>query len=98
MWYRGTWEACPIDYTEGLGNIYGNGSQTCRSKGKTYRYAQLEELVNSITVEHVLKHEVICRSKPKRRSTEKVKLLLNNSHLEPQAVRPLCHHGDDGLE
>jgi hypothetical protein len=20
-----TWEACPIDYTEALGNIYGNG-------------------------------------------------------------------------
>jgi hypothetical protein len=35
---------------------------------------------------------------PQRRSTEKVKLLLNNSHLEPQIVRPQRHHGDDDLE
>jgi hypothetical protein len=31
-------------------------------------------------------------------STEKVKLLLNYNHLEPQAVKPQCHHGDDDLE
>jgi hypothetical protein len=31
-------------------------------------------------------------------SAEKVKLLLNNSHLEPQAVRPQHHRGDDDLE
>jgi hypothetical protein len=30
---------------------------------------------------------------PQGRSTEKVKLLLNDSHLEPQAVRPQCHRG-----
>jgi hypothetical protein len=59
-----TCEACPIDCTEGLGNIYGNESQTCRPKGKTYRYAQLGELVHSVTVEHATEHEVICRSKP----------------------------------
>jgi hypothetical protein len=29
---------------------------------------------------------------------EKVKLLLNDSHLEPQAVRPQRHCGDDDLE
>jgi hypothetical protein len=29
---------------------------------------------------------------------EKVKLLLNGSHLEPQAVRLQHHHGDDHLE
>jgi hypothetical protein len=32
------------------------------------------------------------------RSTEKVKLLQNSSHLEPQAVRMQCHHGDDDME
>jgi hypothetical protein len=58
------WEACPIDCAEGLGNIYGNGSQTYHPKGKTYRYAQLAELVYSVAVEHVVEHEVICRSKP----------------------------------
>jgi hypothetical protein len=31
-------------------------------------------------------------------STEKVKLLLNGSHLEPQAVRPPHHCGDDDME
>jgi hypothetical protein len=35
---------------------------------------------------------------PQGRSMEKVKLLLNSSHLEPQAVRPQHHHGDDNLE
>jgi hypothetical protein len=61
---RRTCEECPIDCTEGLGNIYGNGSQTCRPKGKTYIYAQLREFVHSVVVEHALKHEVICGSKP----------------------------------
>jgi hypothetical protein len=35
---------------------------------------------------------------PQGRSTEKVKLLLNDSHLEPQVVRPRRHRGDDDLE
>jgi hypothetical protein len=61
---RRMWEACPIDCTEGLGNIYGNKSQTCHPKGKTYRYAQLGELVRFVAVEHALEHEVICGSKP----------------------------------
>jgi hypothetical protein len=60
MIYRRTWEACLIDYTEGLGNIYGNRFQTYHPKGKTYRYAQLGELVHSIAVENTLEHEVIC--------------------------------------
>jgi hypothetical protein len=58
------WEACPIGCTEALGNIYGNGSQTCHLKGKTYRDTQLEELVHSIVVEHAPENEVICGSKP----------------------------------
>jgi hypothetical protein len=35
---------------------------------------------------------------PQGRSAEKVKLLLNGSHLEPSAVRLQRHHGDDDLE
>jgi hypothetical protein len=31
-------------------------------------------------------------------STEKVKLLLNGSHLELQAVRPQRPHEDDNME
>jgi hypothetical protein len=53
-----------IDCTESLDNIYGNGSQTCHPKGKTYRDAQMGELIHSVTVEHALKHEVVCGSKP----------------------------------
>jgi hypothetical protein len=95
---RRTWETCPIDCTEGLDNIYGNRSQTCHPKGKTYKYAQLGEPVHSIAVEHALKHEVIYRSKSVGRSTEKVTLLLNDSYLKPQAVRVQRHRGDDNLE
>jgi hypothetical protein len=43
-----TWEACPIDCMKALGNIYGNRSQICRPKGKTYKDAQLGELAQSI--------------------------------------------------
>jgi hypothetical protein len=35
---------------------------------------------------------------PQGRSTEKVKLLLNDSHLEPLVVRPQHHRKDDDLE
>jgi hypothetical protein len=61
---RRTWEACPIDCMESLGNIYGSRSQICCSKGKTYRDAQLGEHIHSVTVEYALEHEVVCRSEP----------------------------------
>jgi hypothetical protein len=61
---RRTWEASPIDYTEGLGNIYRNRSQTCRPKDKIYTYAQVGELVHSVAVQHVSEHDFICGSKP----------------------------------
>jgi hypothetical protein len=77
------WEACPIDCMRVLDNIYGNRSQTCRSKGKTYIYAQLRELVHSVTIEHVLEHEVICGSKPAGEKHGEGEMLLNSSHLEP---------------
>jgi hypothetical protein len=64
MLYRRTWVACPIDCTEALDNTYGNRSQTCHPKGKTYIDAQLEELVHFIMVEYVPEHEVICGSEP----------------------------------
>jgi hypothetical protein len=61
---RRTGETHLINCIEALGNIYGNGSQTCCLKGKTYKDAQLGELVHSVAVEHTLGHEVVCRSKP----------------------------------
>jgi hypothetical protein len=41
MLNRRIWEACPIDCTKALGNKYGNISQTCHPKSKTYSGAQL---------------------------------------------------------
>jgi hypothetical protein len=59
-----TWEACPIDYREGLVKIYKNIFQTCHLKGKTYKDAQLWELIHFIAVEYTPEHKVIYRSKP----------------------------------
>jgi hypothetical protein len=53
-----------IDCTEALSNIYGNESQICYPKGKTYRDTQLGELVCSVAVEHTPEHEVVCGSEP----------------------------------
>jgi hypothetical protein len=66
-----------------LCNKYGNESQTCRPKGKTYRDALLRELVHSVTVEHALEYKVVCGSEPAGRSMKKIKLMLSGSHLEP---------------
>jgi hypothetical protein len=63
---RRTWEAYSINCTEALDNIYRNGSQTCHPKGKTYKDAQLRELVYSIAVEHALEHKVDYGSEPAR--------------------------------
>jgi hypothetical protein len=38
--------------------------QTCHPKGKTYRDAQLGELVHSVAVEQLSKHELACGSEP----------------------------------
>jgi hypothetical protein len=61
---RRTWETRLVDCTEFLGNIYENGSQTYRMKGKTYKDAYLGELVYYVTVDHAPEHEVICGSEP----------------------------------
>jgi hypothetical protein len=49
---------------ETLGNIYGNGSRYVTPNGKTYRDAQLRELIHSITIEQLLEHELTCGSEP----------------------------------
>jgi hypothetical protein len=59
-----TWKACSINHTEALGNIYGNGSQTYCLKGKTYKDAQLGELVQSIVVKDAPEHEAVSGSEP----------------------------------
>jgi hypothetical protein len=61
---RRTWETFLIDCMETLYNIYGNRSQACRSKGKTYRNTQLGELIHSITIERAPEHRVAYRGEP----------------------------------
>jgi hypothetical protein len=82
---------------ETLGNIYGSGSRHLS------RRVKLTEMLNweSLFIPSRLSS---CRSRNSpvgvnpHGSKEKVNLLLNNSHLEPQAVKPPHHHGDDDLE
>jgi hypothetical protein len=80
-----------------LGNIYGNGSR------HVTRRVKLTETLNweSLFIPSRLSS---CRSTNSpvgvnsHGSVEKVKLLLNSSHLEAQAVKPQRHRGDDDLE
>jgi hypothetical protein len=58
---------------EALCNIYKNGSQTYHLKSKTYKDAQLGELIHSVMVEYAPEHEVICGIEPVGGSIEKVK-------------------------
>jgi hypothetical protein len=94
---RRIWEACPIDCIKTLGNIYGNGS------GHVTRRVKLTETLNweSLFIPSRLRS---CQSMNSsvgvnpHGSAEKVKLLLNSSHLEPQALRPQRYRGADDLE
>jgi hypothetical protein len=82
---------------ETLGNIYGNGSR------HVTRRAKLTEMLNwkSLFIPSRLSS---CRSMNSpvgvnpHGSLKKVKKLLNSSHLEPQAVKPQRHRGDDDSE
>jgi hypothetical protein len=49
---------------ETLDNIYENRSHAYHPKGKTYRDAQLGELVHSVTVKRVPEHGVAYRGEP----------------------------------
>jgi hypothetical protein len=80
-----------------LGNIYGNGFK------HVTRRVKLTETLNweSLFIPSRLSS---CRSTNSpvgvnpRGSAEKVKLLLNSGHLEPQALKPSRHHEDDDSE
>jgi hypothetical protein len=82
---------------ETSGNIYGNGSR------HVTRRIKLTETLNweSLFIPSRLGN---CRSTNSHvgvnphGSAEKVKLLLNGIHLEPQTVRPSHHHRDDDIE
>jgi hypothetical protein len=82
---------------ETLGNIYGNGSRHVTRRVKLTETLNWESLF-------IPSRFSSCRSTNSPvgvnppGSAEKVKLLLNSSHLEPQAVKPPRHHGDDDSE
>jgi hypothetical protein len=81
---------------ETLGNIYRNGSKHVTQMVKLTETLNLESLF-------ILSRLSSCRSMNSHvrvnphGSEEKVKLLLNSSHLEPQAVKLPRHHEDDDI-
>jgi hypothetical protein len=92
-----TWEACPIDCMETLGNIYGNRSRHVTRKVKLIAMLNWESLFIPSRLSSCRSMNSPVGVNPHGRA-EKVKLLLNSSHLEPQAMKPPHHHGDDDLE
>jgi hypothetical protein len=80
-----------------LGNIYGNES------GYVTQRVKLIEILNRESL-FILSWLRSCQSTNSSvgvnplGSTEKVKVLLNGSHLEPQAVRLPHPRGDDNME
>jgi hypothetical protein len=82
---------------ETLDNIYENKSRHVTRRVKLTETLNWESLIIPSWLSS-------CRSTNSsvgvnsHESMEKVKLLLNSSHLEPQAVKPPRHHGDDDSE
>jgi hypothetical protein len=82
---------------ETLGNIYENGSR------HVIRMIKFTETLNWESL-FILSRLSSCRSINSpvgvnlHGSVKKVKLLLNNSHLEAQAVKSQRHRGDDDSE
>jgi hypothetical protein len=86
-----------IDCMESLGNIYGNGSRHVIQRVKFTETLNWKSLFIPSWLSSYRSTNSSVGVSP-HGSTKKVKLLLNGSHLEPQAVRPPCHHGDDDME
>jgi hypothetical protein len=63
-------ECMPNLLYENLGEDMRERIQTRHLKGKTYRDAQLEELIHSVAVEQLLEHELACESEPVRERGE----------------------------
>jgi hypothetical protein len=80
-----------------LGNIYGNGSRHVTRMVKLIETLNWESLFIPSWLSSYWSTNSSVGVNP-HGSTEKVRLLLNGSHLEPQVVRPQCPHGDDNME
>jgi hypothetical protein len=82
---------------ETLGNIYGNRSKHDTRRVKLTETLNWESLFIPSRLSSSRSTNTPVGVNP-RGSAEKVKLLLNSSHLESQAVKPPRHHGDDDSE
>jgi hypothetical protein len=77
-----------------LGNIYGNGSKHVIRRVKLTEMFNWESLFILSRLSSYRSTNSSVGVNP-HGSVEKVKLLLNSSHLEPQVVKLSRHHEDD---
>jgi hypothetical protein len=82
---------------ESLGNIYGNGCRHVTQMAKLTETLNWDSLFISSRLSSCWSMNSPVGVNP-HGSAEKVKLLLNSSHLEPRAVKSQRHRGDDDLE
>jgi hypothetical protein len=82
---------------ETLDTIYGNRSRYVTRRVKLTETFNWESLFIPSRLSSYQSTNSLVGVNP-HGSAEKVKLLLNSSHLEPQAVKPQRHRGDDDLE
>jgi hypothetical protein len=82
---------------ETLVNIYRNGSRHVTRRIKLTETLNWESLFILSWLSSYRSTNSPVGVNPHGRA-KKVKLLLNSSHLEPQAVKPQRHHRDDDLE
>jgi hypothetical protein len=80
-----------------LGNIYGNGSRHITRRVKLTKTLNWESLFILSRLSSCWSTNLSVGVNP-HGSTEKVKLLLNSNHLEPQVVRSQHHRGDNNME
>jgi hypothetical protein len=82
---------------ETLGNTYGNGSRHVTQKVKLTEMLNWESLFIPPRLSSCRSTNSLVGVNP-HGSAEKVKLLINSSHLEPRVVKPSRHRGDDDSE
>jgi hypothetical protein len=82
---------------ETLGNIYRNGYRHVTRRVKLTETLNWESLFIPSWLSNCQSTNSSVGVNP-HGSAEKVKLLLNISHLEPQAVKPPHHRGDNDSE
>jgi hypothetical protein len=80
-----------------LGNIYGNGSKYITRRVKLIETLDWQSLFIPSWLSNCQSMNSPVEVNP-HGSVEKVKLLLNSSHLEPQAMKAQRHRGDGDSE